>query len=183
GIDWHFSIRGSPAVPCIGQRNIPDGEMFTAPVRNSVEGILSYNTPTVYQGKRFENIRLRFENGKIVEATANYSEELNAILDGDEGSRYIGEFALGFNPHILTPMCDILFDEKIAGSFHFTPGAAYENDADNGNRSQIHWDLVSIQRKEYGGGEIYFDGKLIRKDGLFIDPELDKLNPDYLLHA
>jgi aminopeptidase len=115
----------------------------------------------------------------VVEATSNNTSRLNAILDSDEGARYIGEFALGFNPYIREPMRDILFDEKIAGSFHFTPGQAYER-ADNGNRSQVHWDLVSIQRPDYGGGEIYFDEKLIRKDGLFIPEELQSLNPESL---
>ncbi|MDR0727336.1 MAG: aminopeptidase [Puniceicoccales bacterium] len=181
GTDLQFSIRGIPAVPCIGERNIPDGEVFTAPIRDSVEGTLSYNTRSIYHGKCFENIRFTFRKGKIVEAIANDAKTLNEILDGDEGARYIGEFSFGFNPHILEPICDTLFDEKIAGSFHFTPGNAYENEADNGNRSQIHWDLVCIQRPEYGGGEIYFDGKLIRKDGLFVVPGLDKLNPPYLL--
>jgi aminopeptidase len=84
------------------------------------------------------------------------------------------------NPHILHPMLDILFDEKIAGSFHFTPGQAYKT-AGNGNTSRIHWDMVCIQRPDYGGGEVWFDGKLIRKDGLFTLPALKKLNPDQLL--
>lgn len=180
GTDLRFSIRGMAAVPCGGRHNIPDGEVFTAPVRNSVEGVISYNTPTVYMGTSFENIVLRFEKGKIVEATANHTQRLNEILDADEGARFIGEFALGFNPHILQPMRDILFDEKIAGSFHFTPGQAYE-ETDNGNRSQVHWDMVCIQRKEFGGGEIYFDDELIRKDGLFVPRALRGLNPDRLL--
>ncbi|MDR3274303.1 MAG: aminopeptidase [Puniceicoccales bacterium] len=181
GTDLTFSIKGIPAIGCGGKNNIPDGEVFTAPVKDSVNGTISYNTPTVYQGMAFENIVLKFNDGKIVDAQAgNKTKQLNAILDSDEGARYVGEFALGFNPHILEPMCDILFDEKIAGSFHFTPGQAYE-DADNGNRSQIHWDLVNIQRPEYGGGEIYFDDKLIRKDGLFVFDGPDKLNPDFLL--
>ena len=111
---------------------------------------------------------------------ANNTEKLNEILDSDEGARYIGEFSLAFNPHILHPMRDILFDEKIAGSFHFTPGQAYDI-AGNGNKSRIHWDMVDIQRRDYGGGEVWFDGKLIRKDGLFVLPALKKLNPDYLL--
>ncbi|MDR1456556.1 MAG: aminopeptidase [Puniceicoccales bacterium] len=181
GTDLQFSIRGIPAIPCIGERNIPDGEIYTAPVRDSVEGILSYNTRSIYHGKCFENVRFTFERGKIVEAVASDTEAINKILDSDDGARYIGEFAFGFNPHILEPICDTLFDEKIAGSFHFTPGNAYENDADNGNRSQIHWDLVCIQRPEYGGGEIYFDGQLIRKDGLFVAAGLDRLNPAHLL--
>lgn len=178
--DLRFSIQDIPSVTCGGNHNIPDGEVFTCPVKNSVEGVLQYNTPTVYQGVSFDKVRLVFEKGKIVEATANNTRRLNQILDSDPGARYIGEFSLGFNPHILEPMRDILFDEKIAGSFHFTPGQAYEL-ADNGNRSQVHWDMVCIQRKDYGGGEIWFDGKLIRKDGLFLPKPLQKLNPDYLL--
>ena len=180
GTDLSFSIKGVPAVPCGGEYNIPDGEVFTAPIRDSVNGVLQYNCPTIYNGTSFENIRLVFRKGRIVEATANNTQRLNEILDTDAGARFIGEFALGFNPHILNPMQDILFDEKIAGSFHFTPGKCYEM-TDNGNRSAIHWDMVCIQRPEHGGGEIRFDGKVIRKDGLFIPKPLQKLNPSYLL--
>ena len=180
GTDLRFSIKGIPACPCGGQRNIPDGEVFSCPVKDSVEGVIQYNAPTVYLGTSFDNIRLVFKAGKIVEATSNNTKRLNEILDSDPGARYIGEFALGFNPHILQPMRDILFDEKIAGSFHFTPGQAYDTYG-NGNKSQVHWDMVCIQRPEYGGGEIYFDGKLVRKDGLFVPTALQKLNPDYLL--
>jgi aminopeptidase len=179
GTDLRFSIKGIPAIVCGGVYNIPDGEVFTAPVRNSVNGIITYNAPTIYQGIAFDGIRLEFKDGKIVGATSNNTQKLNRILDSDEGARYIGEFAIGFNPRILQPMRDILFDEKICGSFHFTPGQAYEQ-ADNGNRSQIHWDMVNIQRKDYGGGEIIFDGKVIRKDGLFLPKALQALNPDRL---
>jgi len=178
--DLRFSIKGIGANASGGGHNIPDGEVFSCPVIDSVEGSITYNTPTVYQGVSFDNIHLKFEKGKIVHAESNNTKRLNEILDSDEGSRFIGEFAIGFNPHILEPMRDILFDEKMAGSFHFTPGQAYEV-ADNGNRSQVHWDLVQIQRPEYGGGEIWFDGELVRKDGLFIKPGLDKLNPEYLM--
>lgn len=181
GTDLKFSIKGIGAVPCGGLRNIPDGEVFSCPVKDSVEGVISYNTASVYQGVEFSGVRLVFKQGRIVEATCSGdNKRLNAIFDSDAGARYVGEFALGFNPHILQPMRDILFDEKIAGSFHFTPGQAY-GDADNGNRSQVHWDLVSIQRPECGGGEIWFDGKLIRKDGRFVVKALEKLNPEYLL--
>lgn len=182
GTDLRFSIKGIKAITCGGQYNIPDGEVFTAPVRDSVEGEITYNTPTVYQGNSFDNIYLRFSRGRIVEARAGSGDQkaLEAILDSDAGARFIGEFAIGFNPHVLHPMRDILFDEKIAGSFHFTPGQAYE-EADNGNRSQVHWDLVNIQRPDYGGGEIIFDGKVIRKDGIFLPKALHKLNPEYLL--
>lgn len=183
GTDLRFSIKGIGSRECGGQRNIPDGEVFSCPVKDSVEGVVQYNTPTVYLGSSFDGIRLAFRRGRIVEATANTpaaTKRLNEILDSDAGARYIGEFALGFNPHIREPMRDILFDEKIAGSFHFTPGQAYEG-VGNGNRSQVHWDMVCIQRPDYGGGEIWFDGKLVRQDGLFVPKSLQKLNPDYLL--
>jgi len=173
--DLRFSIKGIPAVICGGDRNIPDGEVFTAPRKESVQGHVSFNAPSIYQGSSFDGIRLEFRDGKIIEATSNEPEKLNRILDSDAGARYIGEFSLAFNPYVLEPMRDILFDEKIAGSFHFTPGQAYE-DADNGNRSQVHWDMVCIQRPEYGGGEIYFDGELIRRDGEFLPKELRPLN-------
>ena len=173
--DLRFSIKGIPAVVCGGDRNIPDGEVFTAPVKDSVEGHLTFNAPSIYQGIAFDGIRLEFKNGKVVDATSNETKKLNKILNSDPGARYIGEFSLGFNPRVLQPMRDILFDEKIAGSFHFTPGQAYD-EADNGNRSQVHWDMVSIQRHDYGGGEIYFDGKLIRKDGEFLPKQLHSLN-------
>jgi aminopeptidase len=175
GTDLRFSIKGIPAVICGGDRNIPDGEVFSCPVRDSVEGQVAFNAPSIYQGIGFDGIRLEFKNGKIVDATSNETRKLNKILDSDPGARYIGEFSLGFNPRVLQPMRDILFDEKIAGSFHLTPGQAYE-EADNGNRSQVHWDMVTIQRPEYGGGEIYFDGKLIRRDGEFLPKQLRSLN-------
>lgn len=179
GTDLSFSIKDIPAIKCSGQMNIPDGEVYTAPVRDSVNGTLTYNTPSPYQGFTFENVSLTFENGKIVKATANDTERLNKVLDTDEGARFIGEFAIGVNPYILHPMQDILFDEKIDGSFHFTPGQCYD-EAFNGNHSNIHWDMVNIQRPDYGGGEIYFDDVLIRKDGLFVLEELYSLNPDNL---
>ncbi|WP_248925247.1 aminopeptidase [Paenibacillus hamazuiensis] len=180
GTDLHFSIKGIPAIKCAGKNNIPDGEVFTAPVIDSVNGVISYNTPTIYAGTSFENVVLRFENGKIVEATSNNTKKLNEILDTDEGARFIGEFAIGVNPYIKLPMKDILFDEKIDGSIHFTPGNAYQ-DADNGNRSSVHWDMVLIQRPEFGGGEMYFDDVLVRKDGRFVVPELERLNPENLM--
>jgi aminopeptidase len=180
GTDLRFSIKGIGAVACGGERNIPDGEVFSCPVRDSVEGVVQYNAPTVYLGASFDGVRLVFRQGRIVEATASDSRRLNAILDSDPGARYVGEFALGFNPHVREPMRDILFDEKIAGSFHFTPGQAY-GECGNGNRSQVHWDLVCIQRPEYGGGEIWFDGRLVRKNGRFVPKPLQKLNPAYLL--
>jgi aminopeptidase len=179
GTDLTFSIKGIGAQPCVGLRNIPDGEVFSCPVKNSVNGVIQFNAPTIYSGTRFENVRLEFRNGRITKATSSDTERLNEILDTDAGARFIGEFSLGFNPYIRNPMCDILFDEKIAGSLHFTPGQAYEV-CDNGNRSAVHWDMVLIQRPEWGGGEVWFDGELIRKDGLFVPKDLRPLNPDRL---
>ena len=174
--DLTFSIKGLPAIPCCGKANIPDGELYTAPVKNSVNGIITYNTKSPYNGYVFNNISLEFKDGKIINATASdNNDKLKEIFDTDEGSRYVGEFSLGFNPMIKEPMGDILYDEKIMGSLHFTPGTCYK-DCNNGNVSSIHWDLVLIQRPEYGGGEIYFDDVLIRKDGLFVLDNLKQLN-------
>ncbi len=174
GTDLTFSIKNIPIVKCDGKRNIPDGEVYTAPVRDSVNGTITYNTPSLYQGVVYNNISLTFKKGKIVKATCSGdNDKLNKIFDSDPGARYVGEFAIGVNPFILHPMKDTLFDEKIAGSIHFTPGQCYD-EAPNGNDSTIHWDLVLIQRKDYGGGEIYFDDKLIRKDGVFVDPKMEK---------
>ena len=178
--DLSFSIKGLPSIKCDGKLNIPDGEVFSAPVKDSVNGFITYNTPAVYQGVTFENIRLEFKNGKIVQATANDTERINNIFDTDEGARYIGEFAIGVNPYIESPMKDTLFDEKIKGSIHFTPGNCYD-ECNNGNKSSIHWDLVFVQRPEYGGGELWFDDRLIRKDGTFVVEELKCLNPENLI--
>lgn len=179
GTDISFSIKDIPTVKCYGRRNIPDGEVYTAPVANSVNGTITYNTPSTYRGFKFENVCFKFKDGKIIEATSNDTKKLNEILDIDKGARYIGEFAFGVNPYINKSMDNIIFDEKIGGSIHFTPGSCYKR-ADNGNESAIHWDLVQIQTSEHGGGEIYFDDTLIRKDGLFVLPELECLNPENL---
>jgi aminopeptidase len=175
GTELEFSIKGIPVIPCAGDRNIPDGEVFTAPVRDSINGRIRFNTPSRYQGTVFDNIEFEFKNGRIVKATANETEKINKILDSDEGGRYCGEWAIGVNNRVREPMLDTLFDEKIGGSFHLTPGQAYDI-ADNGNDSRIHWDLVLIQRPDYGGGEIWFDGELLRKDGRFVPDDLQQLN-------
>jgi len=178
--DITFSIKGMPAIPCCGKCNIPDGELYTAPIKNSVNGVITYNTPSLYRGNIFNNVKLEFKDGKIIDCSCTEHDILlKEIFDTDEGARYIGEFSLGFNPLITKPMGDILYDEKIMGSLHFTPGRCYE-DCDNGNISAIHWDLVLIQTKEYGGGEIYFDDVLIRKDGEFVLDELKQLNSTHI---
>lgn len=177
--DLTFSIKGIGAVKCSGHMNIPDGEVYSAPVKDSVNGRITYNVPSIENGTKFENVSLEFKNGKIISATGNYPDKINAIFDTDEGARYVGEFAIGVNPFITKAMGDILFDEKISGSIHFTPGCCYD-DACNGNQSAVHWDLVLVMTPEFGGGEIWFDDVLIRKDGLFVLPELECLNPDKL---
>jgi aminopeptidase len=178
--DLEFSIKGIPVIKCDGTRNIPDGEVYTAPVRDSLNGFVAFNTPSHFQGFNFENIRLEFKDGKIINAYANDNDRINRILDTDEGSRFTGEFALGVNPYITRPTGNILFDEKIAGSFHLTPGACYD-EASNTNKSAIHWDMVCVQTEESGGGDIYFDGELVRRNGLFVLPELTGLNPENLV--
>ena len=178
--DLTFSIKGIGAVKCKGDRNIPDGEVYTAPVKDSINGVIHYNVPSIEDGIKFEDVRLVFKDGKIVEATANHTEEANKIFDTDAGARYVGEFSFGLNPCIKKAIGDILFDEKISGSIHFTPGCCYD-DAYNGNTSAVHWDLVLCQTPECGGGEIWFDGVLVRKDGRFVLPELQGLNPENLI--
>lgn len=177
--DLSFSMKGLPAIKCDGNKNIPDGEVYSAPLKTSVNGVITYNAPARYQGFTYENIMLEFKDGHIINATANDTARINEIFDTDAGARYVGEFAIGVNPYILKPTKDALFDEKISGSIHFTPGGCYD-ECDNGNKSAVHWDLVFIQRPEYGGGEIWFDDRLIRKDGIFVAEELFCLNPENL---
>lgn len=179
GTDLCFSIKGIGSKKCSGGHNIPDGEIYSAPVKDSVNGVITYNAPSVQNGFKYENVSLTFKDGKIIKATGNDEKKINAIFDTDEGARYVGEFSFGVNPYINKPMGDILFDEKISGSIHFTPGCCYD-DCYNGNISAIHWDLVLVQTKEYGGGEIYMDGELIRKDGRFVTKDLLCLNPENL---
>jgi len=151
-------------------------------VRDSANGVIHYNTPTQYRGKVTYDVRMVLKDGKIIDAIGSDTRELNHVLDADRGARYIGEFAIGLNPHCTRAIRDGLFDEKMAGSIHFTPGDAvvYGGAVDNGNRSDIHWDLVLQQTPEVGGGEIYLDGELIRKDGLFVVDDLAPLNPENL---
>lgn len=181
GTDLSFSLKGLKAVICDGDRNLPDGEVYSAPVKNSINGVIQFNTDTVYEGEYFSNIRLEFKDGKIVKGTSTANnDKFQRLLNHDAGSRYMGEFAIGVNPYVTKPMLDILFDEKIAGSIHMAIGNSYDDETFNGNRSDIHWDLVLIQTPEWGGGEIWFDDRLIRKDGRFVLKELEGLNPEKL---
>jgi len=179
GTNLAFSIKGIDVVPCTGGCNVPDGECFTAPVRDSVNGTIQYNTLTITKsGDRFEGVGFEVHDGKIVRSWCKNGDpsRIERMLDTDEGARYFGEFSLGLNWGITRIIGDTLFDEKVGGTFHLTPGKSYD-DAPNGNTSGIHWDIVCDQREAAGGGEIWFDGTLIRRDGLFVIGELEALNP------
>ena len=181
GTEVEFSIAGLKSIICDGKMNIPDGEVYTAPVKDSINGVIQFNTDTTYLGTVFSNIRLEFKDGKIVEGHSMINDDkFQKILNIDEGSRYMGEFALGVNPYVTQPMLDILFDEKISGSFHMAIGNSYEDETNNGNKSAIHWDLVQMQDAEHGGGEIFFDDVLVRKNGRFVLPDLIGMNPEKL---
>jgi len=167
--DLTFSIKGQKSHICSGSHNIPDGEVFTSPILKSVNGKIKFNTPSLHKDVMHSDITLEFADGKIINATSSNTKELITEIDSDEGAQFVGEFALGTNPYIKKPMNDTLFDEKIAGSIHLALGKCIE-EAPNGNKSQIHWDIVHM------GGEIYFDDILIRKDGKFLTKELLPLN-------
>ena len=173
GTDIRFSVKDQNWIPCFGRRNIPDGELFSSPILDSVEGEITY-APSVYQGKPFEFVKLKVEKGVVVDFDSSNNGALEEILDTDEGARRFGEFSFGLNPIIKNPMYDILFDEKIYGSNHLTLGNDYEI-APNGNTSNIHWDLVCI------GADVFLDGELIRKNRLFVKESLKGLNPNKLL--
>lgn len=178
--DISFSIKGLPPVKCIGKRNLPDGEVYTAPVKDSVNGYITYNLPSMQNGVKHNNIHFEFKNGKIVKEWSDHTEELTKVLNTDEGARYIGEFSFGVNPYVKKCFNNTLYDEKISGTIHFTPGNAYER-CNNGNKSVVHWDIVQSHTPEYGGGEIWLDDELIRKDGIFVAEYLKCLNPDQLI--
>jgi len=173
GTDIEFSVKGQNWIPCFGKRNIPDGELFSSPILDSINGHITY-APSVYQGKPFEFVKLEVKNGVVVDFDSSNNPALEEILDTDEGARRFGEFSFGLNPIIKEPMYDILFDEKIYGSNHLTLGKDYAI-APNGNSSNIHWDLVCI------GADVYCDGELIREGRQFVKEELKGLNPEVLL--
>ena len=178
--DLTFSLKGQSAVICSGRHNIPDGEVFTSPVRESVNGKIRFNIPSLCKGVVHYDVVLEFKNGKVIKESSSNTPALQNELNQDEGSRYVGEFAFGVNPHISKPMYDTLFDEKMRGSIHMALGSSYP-DAFNGNKSQIHWDIIQSHEPEFGGGEVWFDDFLIRKDGKFLTKELQVLNPENLV--
>jgi aminopeptidase len=175
--DLQFSIKGIPNLICDGKFNLPDGEIFTAPVLNTVQGEIRFNISTTFLGRVYSDIQLEFNKGKLVKATGNCPDDIMALLSTDEGASRIGEFGIGLNPYIQQPTNNLCFDEKMAGSVHLAMGQCFSL-ASNGNESSIHIDFVLCQLESFGGGEMYFDDKLVRKNGLFIEPELQYLNDD-----
>lgn len=181
GTDLSFQIKDMPSYSSIGKHNLPDGELFLAPLRESMEGDIHFNIDSVYYGHLFQEVKLSFKAGQVISATSkDNTPALNDILDTDEGARYCGEFAFGLHPGISNPIRDILFDEKMHGSIHLALGNAYPV-SDNGNRSAIHWDLILNQCKNYGGGEVWADGVLMRKNGIFVAESLLALNQENIL--
>lgn len=165
--DTHLKLRvgGRKWINCFGDNNFPDGEVFTAPIEDSIEGHIRFSFPGIYMGKEIEDIRLTFEKGKVVKAGAAKGEDLlHALLDTDEGARYIGEFAIGTNYGIKKFTKNMLFDEKIGGTIHLALGNAY-GESGGKNKSVIHWDMLCDMKD---GGEIYADGELFYKDGKFL---------------
>jgi len=160
--DLRLSVKGRTWENCDGKMNFPDGEVFTAPIEDSVEGVIRFSFPGIYSGKEVEDIRLTFKEGKVVEATAAKGEELlHSLLETDEGARRVGEFAIGTNFGITKFTRNMLFDEKIGGTIHLALGSTYYETGGK-NESGIHWDMLCDMRD---GGEIYADGKLIYRNG------------------
>jgi aminopeptidase len=165
GTDLTLRIAGRKFINCDCTANVPDGEVFTGPVEDSVNGHVHFTYPTIFGGREVRDVRLWFENGKVVKATAGKNEDfLLKTLDTDEGARYVGEFAIGTNKGIQQFTGEILFDEKIGGSFHMALGASYP-ETGGVNQSAIHWDMICDLRS---GGEIWVDGELMYQNGKFV---------------
>ena len=163
--DVRLSIADRVFINSDGHNNMPSGEVFTGPVEDSVEGQVYFSYPAIYKGREVTGVRLWFEHGRVVKASAEKNEEfLLQTLDTDAGARYLGEFAIGTNKGINRFTGQILFDEKINGSFHMAVGAGYPETGST-NESAIHWDMICDMRD---GGEIWVDDELLYKDGQFV---------------
>ena len=159
-----FSLAGRKSIKCDGKRNVPDGEVFIAPVEKSTEGYIAYSYPAIKGGREVDGIRLEFKKGKVVKATATKNEEyLKQMINVDKGAKYLGEFGVGMNYNITKFVKQILFDEKIGGTIHLALGMAYKEGGGK-NESAIHWDMIKDLRH---GGSIYIDGKCIQRNGKF----------------
>jgi len=168
GTDIRFGIKGRRWINCDGKNNFPDGEVFTGPIEDATEGVVQYRFPAVYGGREVNDIRLVFKAGKVVECSATHNEDfLIQMLDQDKGGRILGELALGSNYGIQQHTRNILFDEKIGGTFHAALGAAYPESGGK-NKSALHWDMICDLRQ---GGLVRVDGKVISKNGKFTNPK------------
>jgi aminopeptidase len=164
-VDLRLSIKGRKFINASGKSNMPDGEIFSGPVENSVNGWVRYTYPSIIQGRVVENIELEFVEGRVLHAKSQTNQNfLLSMLDSDPGARYVGEFAIGLNFEINKFTGNILFDEKIGGSFHMALGAGYPETGSQ-NKSQIHWDMICDMRKD---SEILVDGEVVYKNGKFI---------------
>lgn len=172
GTDVTFTKSGIPTAVCCGKWNLPDGEVYTAPEKYSMNGTLHFNIDTFFRSDVYKDIWVEVKDGKIISSSCNLDEKFRQILDSDEGARYFGEFAFGLNPYIQQNYNDNLFNEKMLKTVHFAIGEPHYN-TDNGNRSIMHWDLIINMSN---GGKIYFDDKLIQENGIFVDGELIDLN-------
>lgn len=174
GTDVTFTKKDIPSSICCGKWNLPDGEVYTAPEKYSMNGVIHFNLETFFRNKTYKDIWVKVKNGKIIDSKCNLDKEFTQILNSDEGSRYFGEFAFGLNPYIKKNYNDNLFNEKMIKTIHFAIGEPHYN-TDNGNRSIMHWDLIIDMQK---GGKIFFDDVLIQENGVFIDKRLLDLNYD-----
>ena len=171
--DLVLGVRGRKWLNCDGHENFPDGEVFTGPVEKSVNGHIRFTFPAVRQGREVINAALEFKDGKCVKATADKGQDfLQAMIDMDAGSCYLGELAFGVNYNITRYTRNTLFDEKIGGTVHVALGAGYP-ETGNSNESGLHWDMVVDM---HNGGKIFADGKLIQQDGKFLDKKFPQPN-------
>ena len=165
GTDITLGVAGRSWVPCVGEHNMPDGEFFTGPVEDSVNGDIRFSFPASYGGRTVSGVCLRFEDGKVVEATAEQGEDfLHEMLDADDGARRLGELGIGTNFGIATGTKEILLDEKIGGTVHMAVGMSYPETGGQ-NSSAVHWDMVCDLRE---GGSITVDGEELQRDGRFL---------------
>jgi aminopeptidase len=179
GTDLTVSLKGYVALVAAGTHNLPDGEIASTPVRSSMEGTIRFNVPSLHNGFVFRDVALTFKDGQVVEAAANDEKRFWEEISIDNNARYIGEFSLGTNPRANRVVTNTLLDEKMGGSLHMALGCCYQFPGrDNGNYSAIHWDLIQSHLSAFGGGEVWVDGELLRKDGIFVTPDTAALNAE-----
>lgn len=172
GTDVSFTKENIPSSVCCGKWNLPDGEVYTAPEKYSMNGEIYFSYDTFFRGKTYSDIWVKVKDGKIIDSKCSLDDDFKKLLNSDDGARYFGEFAIGLNPYINRNYNDNLFNEKMIKTVHFAIGEPHYN-TDNGNKSIMHWDLIVNMEN---GGKIYFDDKLVQENGIFIDEDLKELN-------